>query len=62
MKRCKVCGRFFRLKSENRYEVVDRPTALTALVKKDTVFEAFNCPWCGCQNIVNVRETDKVSE
>ena len=64
MKRCKICGRFFRLKSENRYEVSDRQLvpALTSLIKKATVFEAFDCPWCGCQNIVNVRETNEVSE
>lgn len=64
MKRCKICGRFFWLKSENRYEVSDRQLvpALTSLIKKATVFEAFDCPWCGCQNIVNVRETDEVEE
>ena len=61
MKRCKICGRFFRLKSENRYEVLDRKLipALESLIKKPimfTVFEAFDCPWCGCQNVVGVRE------
>lgn len=64
MKRCKVCNRFFKLKAENKYLVVNAPVGLKVLTEKTTVFEAFDCPWCGCQNVVGVREPrfDEVSE
>lgn len=57
MKRCcKVCKKFFKLKAENKYLVFNEPTILSSLTEKMTVFEAFDCPWCGCQNVVGVRE------
>ncbi len=58
MRRCKVCGRWMRLKKENRYLVTKRPTGLNILCEAPTVYECFDCPTCGCQNIVNVREDD----
>lgn len=54
--KCKICGRRFRLKSENRYEVVKAPVGLQCLTADTKIFECFDCPHCGCQNIVNVRE------
>lgn len=62
MKRCKVCNRFFKLKAENKYLVVNEPIFLKALTEKTTVFEAFDCPWCGCQNVVNVREAHAIEK
>ena len=64
MKRCKVCHRFFKLKAENKYLVTSEPAIFKSLVEKATVYEAFDCPWCGCQNVVNVREAkmDEVEE
>ena len=56
MIRCKVCGKFMRLKKEDRYEAIERPSGLNALTEGTVIFEAFDCPKCGCQNIVNVRE------
>ena len=29
---------------------------LAVLTKPSKIFEAFDCPRCGCQNIVNIRE------
>jgi len=55
--KCKVCGEKLRLDKECRYEVVQTPTVFGVFAgdyKK--VFEAFDCPRCGCQNIVNVKE------
>ena len=55
--KCKICGERLRLDKEYRYEVVKVPTALGVLGgQHTTVFEAFDCPKCGCQNIVNVKE------
>lgn len=61
MKRCNICHRFFKLKAENKYLVFTNPTNV---FKKVTVYEAFDCPWCGCQNLVGIREIrmDEVEE
>lgn len=61
---CKVCKRFFRLKAEKKYLVTKNPTLAEALTgESGKVMECFDCPKCGCQNIVNIREggeNDKV--
>lgn len=57
MKKCKACGRLFRLKKENKYlvESVTKNAIFQALESR-TTYECFDCPVCGCQNICNVRE------
>lgn len=50
--RCKVCGTRFSPKAENRYIAEERVTGLAALTTTGTTYEAFNCPQCGCQNVV----------
>lgn len=62
MIQCKVCGKRLRLRKSERYEVVKRPTGLNCLVEGIKYFEAFDCHYCGCQNIVNVREISEVEE
>ena len=54
MKKCSICGRRFRLLAENRYEVKTR------VVERTIYYNAFDCPHCGCQNIVGVVEKTKV--
>ena len=44
--RCKVCHYRFVPKAENKKVIKD-------LIRR---YEAFNCPMCGCQNIVNTIE------
>jgi transcription elongation factor Elf1 len=56
MRKCNVCGRRFRLRAKNRYEVVKRPVGLNCLTQETVYFNAFDCPHCGCQNIVGVIE------
>ena len=56
MKKCKVCGKRLKMDSEKRYEVVKIPHSLNTLFEAPIVFECFDCPRCGCQNAVNVRE------
>ena len=58
---CKVCGRLFRVKKENRYEVVIYPTGFNVFIERPRVYECFDCPKCGCQNTVNIRERENVN-
>lgn len=60
MKRCKVCGKILKLKKEYKYLINDTPVGLNCLVEKSKIYECFDCPKCGCQNIVNVREGNEV--
>ena len=59
--KCKVCGKRFKLLKENRYDVIKRPVGINIMTEAPTIFEAFDCPVCGCQNIVNVKE-DRLGE
>lgn len=56
MRKCNVCGRRFRLLAKNRYEVVRKPVGLNCLTEATIYYNAFDCPHCGCQNIVGVLE------
>ena len=56
--KCKICGKRFKLEKENRYEAIKMPTGIVGVMagERSTIYEAFDCPKCGCQNIVNIRE------
>lgn len=56
MRKCNVCGRRFRLRAKNRYEVAIRPVGLNCLTQGTVYYNAFDCPHCGCQNIVGIFE------
>lgn len=58
---CKVCKRYFRPKADKKYLVTNAPVGLKILSEAPRTFEAFDCPRCGCQNIVNIREVGVVS-
>ena len=58
MIKCKICNKRFKALAQKRYEVIKVPAPLEVLVKNPIIIEAFDCPRCGCQNIVNVRETE----
>lgn len=60
MKKCSICGRRFRLLAKNRYEVEIRPVGLNCLTQRTIYYNAFDCPRCGCQNIIGVVEKTKV--
>lgn len=56
--KCKFCGKPFKLEKEKKYLVE---------VKNNLIFnsgegQAFDCPYCGCQNIVNCNYCKKVSD
>lgn len=54
--KCKTCGKHFKLRHESRYEVLVRESFIT----KPTTYNAFDCPKCGCQNLVSIKETEFV--
>lgn len=69
MFKCKTCGRRFRLLAKNRYEVVRIPTPSKGLwmldskpMEEKVYFNAFDCPHCGCQNIMGVVEKNRVDD
>lgn len=55
MRKCKVCGKWFILSAENKYTIPKRNIE-NMIVGLYSCYEAFDCPKCGCQNIVNIRE------
>lgn len=62
MKTCCVCGRDFPLLVENRYTARDpeKSDTLASLVSPTEVdlFDAMDCPHCGCQNILQTRKRE----
>jgi len=50
--KCKVCDKHVNLNKKNRYEIRIPSFGF----ERPTIYEAFDCPHCGCQNIVNIRE------
>ena len=56
MIKCSICGGQVELRKENRYEVVIGEGALRkSFGFKDHLYEAFDCPHCGCQMLMNER-------
>lgn len=53
---CKVCGKQFDLVKENKYIVREKDKGLNSAFNGTKKFECFDCPHCGCQNVLNVRE------
>lgn len=52
---CKVCGKQFDLIKENKY-IVQENKGINGITTGTKKFECFDCPRCGCQNVLNVRE------
>lgn len=51
--KCRVCDKPLHLSKEERYDVV-KPGGLSLLASKPR-YEAFDCLYCGCQNVVRER-------
>lgn len=60
MTTCKVCGKEFPLMAEDHYIVQDprKIGTIANLVNTDKAIEydAFDCPHCGCQNVMQTRK------
>lgn len=52
---CKICKRRFELKKPFRYVAVKTESIFPL---KSVLYDAFDCPHCGCQNIVGIRESE----
>ena len=52
---CKICKWRFELKKPNRYTAVKTESFFPL---KSVLYDAFDCPHCGCQNIVGIRESE----
>lgn len=55
-RKCRACGFKFRLEKENRYLAKKSVSLVESSSEKPTIFEVFDCPNCGCQNIVGIYE------
>lgn len=58
MRKCKVCGHEFAMISKRRYTARGNKTVgISNIVedKESQLYDAFDCPECGCQNLVNER-------
>ena len=66
MTKCKICGKRMKLKAADRYEVrIEKEKLMLAMVSpplrtEPTIAECFDCPRCGCQNLMQIRETNVV--
>lgn len=61
MTTCKICGRDFPLMAEEHYVAVDTKCGgIKAVLEGDgtTLYDVFDCPHCGCQNVMQVRKVD----
>lgn len=60
MMTCKICGRDFPLISEERYTARDeKKMGLTPMITGENepkLFDAIDCPHCGCQNVIQERK------
>ena len=65
MRKCDVCGKEFDLKVEDKYVARDdRKSGMAAALsgKEETLYDAFDCPFCGCQNVIQERKRVYVDE
>ena len=60
--KCKVCGKEFELKVDNHYIARDEAvirTGISSIIGLDNegkLYDTFDCPVCGCQNIMQERK------
>lgn len=54
--RCKICGKRFTIRKKIVYWVLIYD-GMAISPNKPSIFEAVDCTRCGCQHILNKRET-----
>ena len=59
MVKCKICGKYFRLLAKNRYEVIETHFGINCFGQGVERYNAFDCPYCGCQNVYGTRIMEK---
>ena len=57
---CKVCGRPFALNAEEHYVTERAPGSVPGIfmVGRENFADAFDCPHCGCQNVMQDRRKE----
>lgn len=59
-KQCKICGCEFAITKQERYIASDNDTvgfgAAFGSKREATIYDAFDCPNCGCQMIIQPRK------
>lgn len=61
MYKCKICDHEFELLAAEHYIARDAGRSGLATIvggSEETLYDAFNCPFCGCQNTVQERKRD----
>ena len=55
---CKVCQKLIELDKKDRYTARDNESIgfSNFTGTESSLYDAFDCPYCGCQNIVNDRK------
>lgn len=53
-KKCRACGFKFRIEKENRYLAKKPVSLIGSMTEEPTIGEMFDCPNCGCQNVVGI--------
>ena len=56
--KCKVCGKEFAANNERHYVAREnvKTGAFAEIAKEEKIFDAFDCPYCGCQLIAQERK------
>lgn len=66
MTTCKICGRDFPLISEERYTARDEQkigfTPMITGENEPKLFDAIDCPHCGCQNVLQERKRYNIED
>lgn len=65
MYKCKVCNKEFELQRKDHYVARDNGrTGLSALAggSEEELYDAFDCPHCGCQNVMQERKRSCINE
>lgn len=58
MMKCTICGKRFSLKKEFVYNVVINQNEMFKF-NGDVIFDAMDCPNCGCQHLLKERKLCK---
>lgn len=54
--KCSVCGKRFDIKKENTYTVDMTIDNVFSALTKQAVYDAIDCPKCGCQQLLKERK------
>lgn len=64
MYKCKVCNKEFELRRKDHYIARDNgKTGLSSLVggSEEELYDTFDCPHCGCQNVMQKRKRNYIN-